>query len=71
MERKCEAGETDDAATGLVGVTKTGREQGRIGSTQVVANDAPLEIISFDASPDEGYEAEGDDRRKMIGRVRR
>jgi hypothetical protein len=29
MERKCEAGETDDAATGLVGVTKTGREQGR------------------------------------------
>lgn len=29
MERKCEAGETDDAATGLVGVTKTGREHGR------------------------------------------
>jgi hypothetical protein len=31
LERKCEAGETDDAATGLVGVTKTGREQGREG----------------------------------------
>jgi hypothetical protein len=31
MERKCEAGETDDAATRLVGVTKTGREAGQEG----------------------------------------
>src|SRR2546423_2677530 len=40
-----------------------------IGSTQVFANDAPLEVIGFDVgkSPDGGYEAEGDDRRKMIG----
>jgi hypothetical protein len=44
-----------------------------IGSTQVVANDAPLEVIGFDAgkSPDEGFEAEGDDRGKMMGRARR
>jgi hypothetical protein len=29
MERRCEAGETDDAATGLAGGTKTGGEEGR------------------------------------------
>jgi hypothetical protein len=44
-----------------------------IGSTQVVANDAHLEVIGFDAgkSLDEGCEAEGNDTRKMIGRARR
>jgi hypothetical protein len=44
-----------------------------IGSTRVVANDVPLEVIGFNAgkSPDEGYEAKGDNRRKAIGRARR